>query len=382
MSEEKKHDRVNMNWPLGLKDRVAELVGSRGVTKFTVEAVETRLAGEDRVRILEKDLDELKWLCQLLADRYAMGGEHDDRRAQLMEVELPAWLRTDGWPEDLAKLVPRRESVPEVIDADVERVPTQPPAPIGIPQEKIDELSRRSDVAPGPYTEADLSAPSYAVAQQVTVSASEPFAHAPGCMLDTDHGGTCVVRHAFVRSAEGSGKVCMAEGCAEGPDAEVHQLEARQVAGEMPTNNIPKPTEGTPVQKPLTPGLSDSFLARVQAKAAEKGLDISGTGLVPASTVATPEKPAMHNHSWIRHDDGQLHCDCGAFIDESEKGAHPNGIVREPGWSPSDSRWDAEADAATEPAPELQVQPEPATAMTPEPPASPTRVLDDFDVDF
>ena len=157
---------------------------------------------------------------------------------------------------------------------------------------------------------------------------------------------------------------------------------------------------------------SDSFLAKVQAAAASKGIDLGGAGLRAASTVQTPEKPNVHNHSWIRHDDGMLHCACGAFIDERDKESHPNGIVREPGWTPTDSRWDA----PTEPEPtyselaqqtpkaeapfalgtEPEVIPEYERAVSvgrlpveeEEPydaapnPAPITRSLDDFDVDF
>lgn len=397
MSEDKKVDRVNMNWPLGLKDQVVALTGPRGVTKFVVEAVETRLTGEDRVKNLQKEVDELRYFTQLVLDRYVMGGDHENRESFLMELDLPAWLRSDGWPSELAKLIPRKDPVAEPVgesDESTERVPTQPPAPIGVPPLAVEQPEGEVTVTEiegttlPPYTVEDLHAPSYAVAREV--QAGEPFAHAAGCMLDTDHGGTCKVPHAFVHSAEGSGKVCMADDCAEGPDAEVHQVETPvQNDGETPVQNGDSPSRPT--------GVSDDFLARVQRKAQEKGLDISGAGLKPASTIETPAKPQVHNHSWIRHDDGELHCDCGARIDTSDKEAHPNGIVREVG---------PLADAATEPAPELQRDPEPATPVAPEPespatlagqpnpfadpdatgadpfPAPATRSLDDFDVDF
>jgi hypothetical protein len=34
-----------------------------------------------------------------------MGGDDDDRRQALMEVELPEWLVTTGWPTEMANLV-------------------------------------------------------------------------------------------------------------------------------------------------------------------------------------------------------------------------------------------------------------------------------------
>lgn len=36
-------ERINMLWPQGLKDAVKELVGNRGVTKFTIESVRYQL---------------------------------------------------------------------------------------------------------------------------------------------------------------------------------------------------------------------------------------------------------------------------------------------------------------------------------------------------
>ena len=126
---EEKHERVNMNWPPGLKDRIREHAGARGVTEFVVTACEVRLVDEDRVKTLEKEVDELRYLAQLLADRYVMGGDHEDREAFLMEVDLPSWMSTDGWPANLAKQV-IREHVP-LPPTPEERIPSPPPPVVG-----------------------------------------------------------------------------------------------------------------------------------------------------------------------------------------------------------------------------------------------------------
>lgn len=349
--DEKKHDRVNMNWPIGLKDRVVEITGARGVTQFAIEAVEQRLSSEDRAQLLEKEINELRYFSQLVLDRYVMGGDHENREAFLMELDLPAWLRTEGWPSDLAKLVPVLDPISTPVLSEGQRVPTQPPAPItGEPKQE--------------YSDADLRAPSYVVAGTPKAGKS-PMPASPE-VLEAMNGAIFVPgRHDFVRSAEGSGKVCMADGCAEGPDHEVH-------------TGVQTPVE-TPAAAPLgrdNPSYvapSDDFLARVQAKAAEKGIDVSGAGLVPASRVATPEKPPVHNHAWVRHDDKRLHCDCGAVIDEPTA-EHPAGIVREP---VEPTSWDPPAEVPTEPAPVLDVP-----AEVPTPVAPPARSLDEFDVDF
>lgn len=317
MTEEKKHDRVNMNWPLGLKERVSEHVGARGLTEFVVGAVETRLVDEDRVKTLEKEVDELRYLAQLLADRYVMGGDHENRETFLMEVDLPSWIRTEGWPTDLAKQV-QKDHIPEV------HTP-KPPAPvIGQPTKE--------------YTEAELHAPSYAVAARE--SGKSPMPASPEVL-------------------EAAGEQMITPG---GSPAGTYTTEAIQTPVEEPEPAAPLGRDN-----PVYAAPSESFLAKVQAKAAERGIDFAGTDLKPASAIQAPAKPPVHNHSWIRDDQGELHCDCGAFIDESDG---PPGIVREAGYvRPT---WEV----PTEPAPELEV---PAEAPTP---VVSERSLDDFDVDF
>lgn len=95
-----------MVWPAELKDRVRDKVGSRGLTEFVTEAVDLHLrGGADALAALEKELNETKNLAQLLADRTVMGGSNVDRLEAFMELELPSWMDTSGWPSEFAKRV-------------------------------------------------------------------------------------------------------------------------------------------------------------------------------------------------------------------------------------------------------------------------------------
>ena len=112
-------DRLTMAWPKGLKQQVREKNGPRGLTEFVVEAVELHLKGGagDTIKSQEKEVNELKWLVQLLADRIVMGGSDQDRREALMEVEFPSWVDTNGWPSEWARLVkPEVASQPVVVE--------------------------------------------------------------------------------------------------------------------------------------------------------------------------------------------------------------------------------------------------------------------------
>lgn len=204
-------ERVNMNWPNGLKDRVKAYAGARGLTEFTVTAVEVRLVDENRVQALESEVSELRYLVQLLADRYVMGGDHENREAFLMELTLPTWLSTEGWPENLARQVPREHvPLPAAEPVTEERVPSLPPAPVGQPTSEPDVPDNLE------------------VAQEEMVEATAP--------QDED-----LHKPMFMTGGE-------AEGAAP--------------AGDM--------------------------FERLRAKAAEKGIDVSGAGLVPASKVKAP----------------------------------------------------------------------------------------------
>lgn len=98
--------RVTMVWPKDLKERVREKVGARGLTNFALEAVERHLEDADPISEAGEEVGELRHLCQLLADRVAMGGDDEMRREALMELSgLPEWFEVTGWPTEMAALV-------------------------------------------------------------------------------------------------------------------------------------------------------------------------------------------------------------------------------------------------------------------------------------
>lgn len=153
--------RVNMIWPKELKERVNEANGPRGLTEFTLEAVDMHLkGGADELQRLEKELNQTKHLTQLLADRIVMGGSNVDRLEAFMELELPAWLDTSGWPSEMAKRVPVEPEVeipPAVIDTpgpvDVEESMDTPTDwindPETTPEEKVEKFE---ELKPEPTT--------------------------------------------------------------------------------------------------------------------------------------------------------------------------------------------------------------------------------------
>lgn len=103
-------ERVSMVWPKVLKDAVREAAGDRGITEFSILAVEERLValqdGTGAIRQqLSKENNQLHWLIQQLADRVAMGGSLEDRLQNLMELDLPDWIETAGWPKAMAEQV-------------------------------------------------------------------------------------------------------------------------------------------------------------------------------------------------------------------------------------------------------------------------------------
>jgi hypothetical protein len=113
VTDEVETERVTMAWPKDLKDRVKEKNGPRGLTEFTVAALERHLLDADPIAESSEEVGNVRALCQLLADRVAMGGDDDDRRQALMELELPDWLVTTGWPTEMANLV----KPPPLVDA-------------------------------------------------------------------------------------------------------------------------------------------------------------------------------------------------------------------------------------------------------------------------
>lgn len=254
--------RVNMQWEQDLKDRVQDRVGKRGLTEFTVQAVEAKLAGHDTSQDLDKELNQTRDLAQQLADALVRSGDADDARARVMEIDLPAWLETTGWPQEFADLVPIEDAAPE---------------PVNVPSSDPDEVIQQGPHSPqvaasAPthgYTEEDLAKPSW------------------------------------------------------------------QVAGEVSLRNGETATITTP---PVVVTEGGSLLDRVRAKAAEKGVDMDGMDLKPASSLPKPPAPERpepdpqisqverlevpggpgnpHNHVFERVD-GILCCDCGGWIDES-----------------------------------------------------------------
>lgn len=155
---EKDTARVNMNWPAALKERVTEAVGQRGLTTFAVAAVEEKLSSIDAQKRLEgeveglrKEIDETRYLAQLLADRFVMS---DDRRSALMEVDLPSWLETNGWPDELAALVPK-------VDPEIAAAYDVPPDQIDqIDPEAVDLVTPSTGVEE-PVEDEDLHRPMF-----------------------------------------------------------------------------------------------------------------------------------------------------------------------------------------------------------------------------
>lgn len=206
-AEDKK--RVAMYWPAELQERVREKVGQRGLTEFTLQAVRAKL-GEPEPTVDEGQLNEAQEVAQRLADALAMGGDYEDRQSQLRLMELPAWISTEGWPDDLAGIVPLEEPVAEPITHEV--------AP------EAEEVEQEPDPAP---EEAEPEIPQHPTDSDL---------HKPMFMSGRDQGMTDV------------------------------------------------PTPIAPVGSK-----ADDLLDRIKAKAAEKGVDVSGLKLKPASEVEQPE---------------------------------------------------------------------------------------------
>lgn len=340
-------DRVAQIWPSEVKIAAQEmgkkLKPTQNLTEFTVEAVRQRLSGEDRFIGLEREVGELRYLCQLLADRVAMGGEHDDRTHLLMEVELPSWMKTDGWPSDMKGLVPLTPptvekvaaSFKEVTEAVLDRVtpgePAQEVATGG--SAEVDREAAPGFVPPtGQYSREELSKPAHQVAAEKMQIVEDPT---------------------LAEIGEDKPLIVPPGGFQVGDQVEVGGIEFTKI-GEDPFG-----------------GGDDDLFERVKATAAAKGIDVSGAGLVPASKVPVPPKPDgnPHNHAWERVD-GILCCECGAWIEETTE--YPQGIVRD------ENHPRPAVEVPTEPAPALEVQTPVPTPVAP----APARDLSDIDVDF
>lgn len=155
MADEEATERVTMVWPKDLKDEVRDKAGQRGMTDFIMEATRLHLGVSADLDATTTQLNEAKHLVQLLADRLVMGGEHDDRLQALMELELPAWIDTTGWPTPMAELVhPEVPTAPLVGDpVTVTHAPPKTPPPA------VDELPEPGEAQPPVPDKPEPSAP-------------------------------------------------------------------------------------------------------------------------------------------------------------------------------------------------------------------------------
>lgn len=159
--EDKPNERVTMEWPKELKAQVRDKVGPRGLTEFTIEAVNIHLSGtNERIKEQELELNSTKHLVQLLADRLAMGGDPVDRLSSMMEIDLPAWIDTTGWPNEYAKLVK-----PEAFDADLD-------GPSGL---SVDDDDQAAEAQMVPSPGATQIANHFGIEGTVMVPAGQPF---------------------------------------------------------------------------------------------------------------------------------------------------------------------------------------------------------------
>lgn len=242
MTEEEPTTRVNMIWPESLKAQVREAVGVRGLTTFAVAAVEEKLSSidaqkrlETEVQGLRKEVDETRYLAQLLADRFVMS---DDRRTSLMEVDLPHWMETNGWPDELAELVPK-QSLDARVDAVIEGAITPGPHP---PTADWSEDQREVD-------DEDLHRPMFM---------SKP-------------------KRAGQSPAPVSERVKDELGPVDRMGLPPLVVTEPEKAVTLPVD-LPHDTQG------------DDLLSKIRAKAAEKGVDIDEARLRPASQIPSPSK--------------------------------------------------------------------------------------------
>jgi len=213
-----------MLWPESLKEQVRERVGGRGLTRFTLEAVQAKLNTHDVHQADSKELNQVKDLAQRLADAIAMGGDYEDPEETLRYIDLPSWIQTVGWPDSTARVVSPEDSTSELVDQESDE--PEPPEP-------------------------------------------------PDHPFDPSHTGM-VCEHLVFR--DGGGDQC-------GLPPEAHTSGVYDADGyvkpELPAVGDPDTIRSTPPKA----AVAGSLLERIQAKAAEKGVDLSGVDLKPASTV-------------------------------------------------------------------------------------------------
>lgn len=122
--------RVSMVWPDSLKAKVRDRVGGRGLTDFVVEAVEAKLGKRDGHDPSSREMNEVRDLAQRLADALALGGDYEDRASALRYLQLPAWIQTIGWPEELTTVVAAEEPEPEPVEPVVEDIQHKAERPV------------------------------------------------------------------------------------------------------------------------------------------------------------------------------------------------------------------------------------------------------------
>jgi hypothetical protein len=266
-----------MNWPVELKEAVRERVGGRGLTPFVISAVEAKLGTHDEHKADSKELNEVKFLAQRLADTIAMRSDYEDPESTLRELDLPPWVDTTGWPEELARAINPEESTPE-------------------------------PVAPYVDTRDDITEQMDDLAEQEAMAYEREYAQATEARIPDDFQSVGMI-------GDDGGVFSKGEGDRPG-------------VGDVILSEPPKTSH------------SNDLFTRLTEKAAEKGVDISGVDLKPASSIERPEVKTLtaeeagfkleteekaepvHNHSWARMEDphglydGQAYvCDCGATMD-------------------------------------------------------------------
>lgn len=91
--------RVNQEWPARLKEDVQSRVGRRGLTEFTIMAVQRSL--DEGAAELSVELTEARDLVQRLANVLATVVDHEARLTFLSSVVLPEWVDTRSWPDEV-----------------------------------------------------------------------------------------------------------------------------------------------------------------------------------------------------------------------------------------------------------------------------------------
>ena len=119
--------RVAQVWPVELKERLRQRVGNRGLTEFTIEAVEEKLDGRSPTGVVAA-LDEARLVARrLLALIHAHGleqGQTDDWAVRLQASDWPEWLAKETGHEAIPPLV---KEEPQTDPGDELRAPSPSP---------------------------------------------------------------------------------------------------------------------------------------------------------------------------------------------------------------------------------------------------------------